>query len=411
VGFVHWRSRCSALTLALSAALSCTAGCGRPSASGPDAGTPSDGGPSSGDQGAPLVDGGGDGASNDGVTTLRIHYPAGSHALTLRGNTAPLTWDKGVALTAGANDTYQYTMTLQPSVAQVEMKPLLDDTTWSRGPNYVMRRGETADVYPHFVTVKGTVKQLFSAFHSTLLGNDRVVWVYLPPSYDENPRATFPVAYMHDGRNLFDPQLAFGGNEWKVDETLDGAAEDGTIRELIVIGPEATSDRIYEYTPTSDPAEGKSGGGDLYLRMLVEELKPQVDAQLRTQPGRATTAVIGSSLGGLISVYAGVKHPDTFGLVGALSPSTWWDNTTIIGDVKGMGAARPDRVYVDSGDSGQDNDDVVNTNLLAAAFVQIGYVDGTTLKHVVQAGGQHSEIYWAMRLPGTLSFLFGARQP
>src|SRR4029078_3964792 len=162
-----------------------------------------------------------------------------------------------------------------------------------------------------------------SPFHSNLLGNDRTVWAYLPPSYSENTRATYPVLYMHDGQNLFDSQPAFGTGGWRVDATLNGAAEDGSIREIIVIAPEnAGTDREYEYTPTVDPAEGKSGGGDLCLRFLVEELKPKVDTMLRTQPGRATTGTLGSSLGGLISVHAGVKDAATFGIVGALSPST-----------------------------------------------------------------------------------------
>src|SRR5690242_17141630 len=167
---------------------------------------------------------------------------------------------------------------------------------------------------------------------------------------------------MHDGQNLFDPALAFGGNEWKVDETLDAAAEDGSIADLIVIGVENTADRIDEYTPTPDPSYPDAGKGDQYLTLLVDELKPQIDAMLRTLPDRAHTGVLGSSLGGLISAYAGVRRPDVYGIVGAMSPSTWWNNDVIIGDVAGMPtSARPTRVYVDSGDSGDSNDDVTNT--------------------------------------------------
>ncbi|HEX6837478.1 MAG TPA: hypothetical protein VF334_12950, partial [Polyangia bacterium] len=96
---------------------------------------------------------------------------------------------------------------------------------------------------------------------------------------------------------------------------------------------------------------------------------------------------------------------------GAMSPSTWWDNTVIIGDVSKMGATRPLKAYVDSGDSGTSNDDVTDTANLAATFRTVGYSDGSTLDYLVQAGGQHNEVYWAERLPGALQFLFGPRTP
>jgi predicted alpha/beta superfamily hydrolase len=234
--------------------------------------------------------------------------------------------------------------------------------------------------------------------------------VYLPPSYDENTLAHFPVVYMHDGQNLFDPSIAFGGNPWWVQNAIDAAAESGAFAEAIVVGPEATADRIGEYTPTKDPNYG-GGNGLLYLRMLVEELKPKVDTELRTQPEREHTAILGSSLGGLISSYAGVVKPEIFGIVGAMSPSTWWDSTVLLTLVPMTPASpRPLRVYVDSGDSGTSNDDKDNTAKLAQAYRTLGYSDGTSLKYVVQAGASHSEIYWAQRLPEALKFMLGPRQ-
>jgi predicted alpha/beta superfamily hydrolase len=386
------------------------AGCSAPK-SAPSGGNPNDnngsGGPTTG--GNP-GDGSGGGVQGPSATTVRVHYPAGSHTLALRGDGAGLDWSTGVALAGGADDTY--TFSIAGLAAPFECKPLLDDATWSRGPNYKIATGATVDLYPHFTTVAGSVSKLMASFHSTVLGNDRAIWVYLPPSYAENTRARFPVLYMHDGQNLFDPALAFGGNEWKVDETLDAAAEDGTIEEVIVIGVENTAQRIYEYTPTTDPSTAGGGGGDKYLTLLVDELKPQIDSMLRTIPDRAHTGILGSSLGGLISAYAGVQRPAVYGIVGAMSPSTWWNNDVIIGDVGTMPTtARSARVYVDSGDSGNSNDDVTNTNMLAATYVNLGYTTGVDFLHVVQAGGQHNEVYWAERLPGALQFLFGARTP
>jgi predicted alpha/beta superfamily hydrolase len=347
------------------------------------------------------------------ITLIRIHYPAGSHAMTLRGDTAPLNWSSGAALMASPDNTLFSYQVMSPA-GPVQFKPLLDDTTWAHGDNYTVQPGQTVDIYPHFNATQGTVKQLFASFQSKIVSYGQIVWVYLPPSYDENTLARYPVLYMHDGQNLFDPARAFGGNEWKVDETLDAAAEQQpaptSIREIIVVGPEAGPDRNNLYTPTVDPTQGFGGEGDKYLQMLVTELKPQVDAMLRTMPEREHTGILGSSLGGLISAYAGCTHADTYGLMGAMSPSTWWDSTVIITDVKAMGATRPQLVYVDSGDSGTSNDDVTDTANLAVAFQGLGYAKGSTLDYLVQAGGQHNEIYWAQRFPGAAQFLFGARE-
>lgn len=349
------------------------------------------------------------GSTTAAVTTLRVHYPVGSgHGLVVRGNAGDLSWDAGQPMQASDDGTWSYTLTGLSSA--VEWKPMLDGADWARGPNYRAEPGATVDVYPHFHVTSGEVKLWQSGYQLGPLAA-RDVWVYLPPTYIENDRVRLPVVYMHDGQNLFDPSLAFGGNEWRVDETLDEAAETGKIREAIVIGVGNTADRIDEYTPVADPDHTPSGHGDQYLALLTEHLKPLVDASFRTLTGPADTALVGSSLGGLISSHGGVHEPDVFGLIGALSPSTWWSNTYLLGDVATVAQAseRALRVYVDSGDSGESSDDKVNTAKLAMAYEQAGYIEGQSLHYVVQPGASHSEVYWAQRLPGALGFLLGAR--
>jgi predicted alpha/beta superfamily hydrolase len=410
------------LALFLPLVFACSSGStsGSP-ASGDDAGTTSTDASTSQDGGvadaAPTTDASSDAsadASADAApmgTAVRVHYPAGTHTIALRGSGGPLNWNSGVALTMQGADTWVYSFA---SLAMpIELKPLLDDATWSRGPNYKLSPGQTIDVYPHFINAKGAYSRKWPSFTSNVLPSTRGVWVYLPASYTENTLAKYPVLYMHDGQNLFDASTAFGGNEWKVDETLDAGDEDGSIRETIVIGVENDSDRINELTPTYDASQMAGGKADLYLRMIIEEIKPMVDAALRTMTTRDQTGIMGSSLGGLVSVYAGVTRADAFSIVGAMSPSTWWDNTMIIGAVGTMPTrmAKPSIVYVDSGNAGPSNDDVTNTAALAQKFRDVGYVDGTTLKYVVQNGGQHNEIYWAERLPAALAFMMGPRTP
>jgi predicted alpha/beta superfamily hydrolase len=289
--------------------------------------------------------------------------------------------------------------------APLEVKPLLDDTTWSRGPNYKVVPGRDLDVYPHFTVTKGTYEVHWTAFTSKVHPSTRGVWLYLPPTYLENPRARLPVVYMHDGQNLFDVATAFGGNEWRVDETVDAAAEDGSFREAIVVGVENTADRMTEYALPPD------GTCDSYIRMITDELKPLVDAELRTLPGRADTAMSGSSLGGLISSWAGVHRAEVFGLIGSLSPSTSFQSYRLLDEIKLVPTlpVRADRVYIDSGDQGPDPvaDDLPATKQLDDAYKAVGYTEGTTLHYVVQAGALHNEVYWAQRLPGALAFLLG----
>jgi predicted alpha/beta superfamily hydrolase len=351
---------------------------------------------------------GGAGGSTAITTTFRVHYPVpAGHALAIRGDAPMLTWMTGAPMKQADPDLWVYATTA--ITAPAEVKPLLDDATWSRGPNYHVTPGATVDVYPHFTTTQGKVTQYAAAFHSQSLPDDRVVWAYLPPTYLENSTAHFPVVYMHDGQNLFGTPGAFG--DWLVDETMDAAAEDGSIREAIVVGVGNTPARIYEYTPTYDASTMDGGGADKYLALLANELKPKIDADLRTLPGRETTALVGSSLGGLVSAYGGLKQPATWGLLGVMSPSTWWDNEVITADVAASKGAplKALRVYVDSGDSGPSNDDVTQTKKLADTYGTVGYVQGKDLSYLVQAGGMHNEAYWAQRLPGALAFLVGPR--
>ena len=370
-----------------------------------------------------------DAATGD-VTTIRIVYPPG-HTITVRGAALPLSWTVGTAATELGGGVYE--LQLHGLSAPAELKPLLDDTAWSRGPNFHVAPGDSIEIAPHFTAMSGRVTPLLPSWSSTLLGNTRVVYAYLPAGYDENTAARFCVLYMHDGQNLFDPALAFGGVEWQVDETMDAASEAGrcagtatscgnvgdgggarcdTIADTIVIGVANTTARIDEYTPTMDSSAGGGGRADLYLRALGEELRPMVDAMLRTRTARDDVAMMGSSLGGLVSAYAGVVHPETFGRIGAMSPSTWWDGRAILGVVATIPTrpVRALRVYVDSGDSGPSMDGVADTAELAAAYRAVGYLDGVDLDYLVQPGGRHSELYWAERLPGALAFLLPRRE-
>ncbi len=176
----------------------------------------------------------------------------------------------------------------------------------------------------------------YPAFASSVLGNSRDLVLYLPPGYDHETD-TYPVLYMHDGQNLFDPMAPYGG--WQVDDVIDDLLARGRMQEIIVVGMANTPDRTDEYTHVEDflPLEGGWVGGEapVYAQFVVNEVKPFIDARYRTRPDRDSTAILGSSLGGLVSFYLGWAYPEVFGYVGGMSSTLGWgsinaDNETMI---------------------------------------------------------------------------------
>src|SRR5438105_4526688 len=187
----------------------------------------------------------------------------------------------------------------------------------------------TYDVYRHAEhSAVGDIRVLPNLY-SPQLDNSRDVLVYLPPGHAAGQQR-FPVLYMHDGQNLFDRGTAFGGNEWQVDETLETLSAEGL--GAIVVGlPNAGEARVPEYSPF--PGHGPARG-DAYLAFIIDTVKPLIDAVYCTQPERQHTGILGSSMGGLISLYAFFRHPEVFGLAGGLSPSLWYTRGAIYNYVR-----------------------------------------------------------------------------
>lgn len=247
-------------------------------------------------------------------------------------------------------------------------------------------------------TVAGTVKRLADV-ESAALGNRRDLFVYLPPSYGSGERR-YPVLYMHDGQNLFDDALAFG-DEWGVDHVLEDGAEAGL--EAIVVGVANGGEaRLDEYSPWADEAHGGGRGAD-YVRFLVDEVKPRIDADFRTRPERDATGIAGSSMGGLISLYAFFAAPETFGFVAALSPAFWFADRAVFPFVEA--APKVDgRIYLDVG-TNEGRDTVADVRRMKELLRWKGYRTGRDLAFVVEMGGAHNERAWRRRLPAALPFL------
>jgi metallo-beta-lactamase class B len=168
-------------------------------------------------------------------------------------------------------------------------------------------------------TASPQVSVLDSAFYIPQLNRRRRIWVYLPADYVATNKR-FPVLYMHDGQNLFD-EATSGFGEWGIDECLDSLFEQGK-KECIIIGIDNGARRMNEYNPYEFKPYG-NGEGDKYVDFLVNTLKPFIDKKFRIQPGKKNTFIAGSSMGGLISLYAVIKYPNVFGGAGIFSPAFW----------------------------------------------------------------------------------------
>lgn len=245
-------------------------------------------------------------------------------------------------------------------------------------------------------------------FHSAILPDphDRCVSIYLPTAYFLDPVQRFPVFYLHDGQNLFDDRTAYvPGHTWRAHTTADRLMEAGDIEPVILVGVANTGlRRMAEYTPTRD-VKLLGGEGRSYGRVLAEELRPLIDKEYRTLPGPSNTALGGSSLGGLVSLFLGFELPEVFGKIAALSPSIWWNNRSILSFIEAP-KARPDlRIWVDMGtDEGARH--LRDTDQLVRLLKRSGWREHIDLAYQRVAGGIHSEDAWAARFDDVLRFLF-----
>lgn len=249
------------------------------------------------------------------------------------------------------------------------------------------------------------------AFPSRHLPDKRDLVVYVPPGYDELPDRHYPVLYMQDGQNLFDPATSFiPGRTWQMREQADDAIEAGEVEPLIVVGIYNTGERrIAEYTPERD---WRMGGGEAasYGLLITQELMPWIAGHYRVQTGREHTGIGGSSLGGLVSLYLGLRHAERFGRLAILSPSVWWHNKSILSYLNERAPEiweRP-RLWLDAGDR-EGRRALGDVETLNRRLKANGWRPGDTLHFERIRGGTHDEAAWAKRVRPMLRFLFPAQ--
>ena len=338
------------------------------------------------------------------MSELRIivHYPLRAGEMLLRTDSD---WELDVR--PHSIEGHRYEFLLKTEKPFLYFKPLIrrgDEVTWAQGENLLaintdgtamepMASGRPApaagEFYPHF-----TPERHCSACEIAELDGHRFR-VFHPPGYDENLLQRYPVLYMHDGQNLFFPEEAFGGNDWKISETMSTLDAMNLIEKVIVVGI-YSRDRMVEYT---------RDGYHEYGSFIVEKLKPYIDRHYRTLTGPQHTAVMGSSLGGVVSFYLGWQWPEIFGNAACMS-STFTYNDDLMQRVA-TEAKRDVRFYLDSGWP-EDNYEV--TRSMRDLLARRGYQFGRDLLHFAFPNEHHNEKAWGTRSHVPFQFFFGQRR-
>ncbi len=264
--------------------------------------------------------------------------------------------------------------------------------------------------------------EFINGFESDIV-DDRNIDIWLPEGYGETEQR-YRVLYMHDGQNVFNPATSYNGNDWMVDETMTELMASGEVEPTIVVAvwnngakrfPEYMPQKPAEVMNSDEVREGvmRYAGvpimSDEYLRFLVEELKPYIDSAYQTRPEPEYTSIMGSSMGGLISLYAISEYPEVFGSAGCVS--THWTAENGLGEayISQVEATLPDpethKVYFDFGTVGLDAEYEEGQSKVDRMMRNRGYIEGENWITRKFEGHDHKEQYWAMRIKEPLRFL------
>ena len=365
------------------------------------------------------------GISQDKKVTIRVVPPASTpkgSTICIAGNAPMLgNWDPGAVKLVNDGDHRWSFSTVVPAGTVLEFK--LTRGTWDSEAEYVddvvaqntvviVRSDTTITLVPstwkdlsparqqraRIGGITGTVN-----YHRGLKGEglkyDRDLIVWLPPSYEKESQKRYPVLYMHDGQNVFDPATSFLGSDWRADEVADSLMKAHALQEIIIVGMNNTPDRMTEYADTPT--------GRLYARFVATKVKPFIDSVYRTKPSPENTGIMGSSMGGLVSMLFVMWYPEVFSKAGCLSSSIGFgmDEKELEKEFDKPALKKNLRIYMDVGELERS---LIAPNREFAAFLQKrGFIEGENFEFFFAKGAVHNEMAWAHRLWRPLRFLFG----
>jgi len=229
---------------------------------------------------------------------------------------------------------------------------------------------------------------------SKWLPEAREITVFVPPGYADDSKNRYPVLYLQDG--------------WQVQSVAQSLIESGEIEPLILVSVPGGKHRLYEFTPTRDKRRKDGGGADGYLKMLVGELKPQIDSRYRTRPGAAATGIGGFSLGALVSLCAGERYPKAFGKLALISPSLWWDDHLLVHRVEKLPAKLPLKIWLSAGTN--EKGMLADNERFHKVLLAKGWRQNKDERFVKIEGGKHDIADFSRTVAPMLRFLFPPQQ-
>jgi predicted alpha/beta superfamily hydrolase len=272
---------------------------------------------------------------------------------------------------------------------------------------------------------RGTIK-VIESFFMPQLNRKRTIRIYLPSEYEVSDKK-YPVIYMHDAQNLFDKTVSAFGMIWEVAETMDRLYNEGKSEGVIIVGIDnGCENRYNEYSPwhneevsnllvkLKDNLSYAGGEGFEYIDFIVKTLKPYIDLNYRTLDDRENTAISGSSMGGFISLAAGIKYQEVFSKIAAFSSAIWFSEKDIVSFIVETGKKLDMKVYMDVGTNETSNNDIKEFPSLYLdgnkqvydALVNAGFNEDE-IKFVIDKGAVHNEKEWARRFPEAIRWIFG----
>lgn len=353
------------------------------------------------------------------LITISVTVPVGTNQVILVGNIPLLgNWDHSSALPLTMVDSTTFSGSFSV-LRNISIEYKLTHGSWESealtenrmvpGNTQLTVRGDTT--ITHTVAIwKDTgkipgagitgLRNYHRDFYSLELNNRRDIIVWLPPSYSTDSLARYPVLYMHDGQNIIDPFTSFAGQDWRMDEVATELIELGKIEEIIIVGINNTDNRTAEYSPLHL--------GEQYSTFMINTLKPFIDSTYRTMQKPEHTAVMGSSMGGIISFHLAWEYPQTFSMAGCLSPAFLIDDNEIINRIRNYsGPEKTIKLYIDNGTIGLEQRLQPAIDELVPLLNQISFMDEHHLLYYIADGAEHNEAAWAERVYLPLVFFFG----
>jgi predicted alpha/beta superfamily hydrolase len=341
---------------------------------------------------------------NPGDARYRLAREGASGVLALPGSVrGPVefkftlgSWDR-VEVSGSGGDVPNRTLTVPPSGAVTYAGTV---AAWRSGP---------PPPGPH--TATASVSMLDTAYRMPQLGRTRRVWVYLPPGYAGSLKR-YPVLYLQDGQNVFDAATSFAG-EWGVDETLDRLRAAGDPGVIVVAVDNGGTHRNDEYMPWPSTQGHFGGEGAAYVDFLVRNLKPYIDARYRTLTDRVSTGIGGSSLGGIIALYAALRYPDVFGRVLVFS-APFFIAPRLFAMARAYRPRRsPTRFYLDTGLNEGGTEPGLAYRAMARSLgamvdtlAAAGVDTAADVRALVPADGAHAEWFWRREFPAAYRWLY-----